>query len=136
MKTTINHVNKIICFSKVRTDTTSQFTWCYFGHIGVFEIILVVHWYFGCFRSFECIWLLWYFFWGEFGHIRVFRIILVILGVSIILVIWYFQGYFGHFGVFGVILGVLSVFWELFWQFLNFWVYFGHFRVLMLFWSF
>ena len=29
MKTTINHVNKIICFYKVRTGTTSQFTWCH-----------------------------------------------------------------------------------------------------------
>ena len=41
MKMTINHVNKIIYFSKVRTGTTSQFTWCYFGRIGVFEVILV-----------------------------------------------------------------------------------------------
>ena len=78
MKTTINHVNKIICFSKVRIGTTSQFTWCYFGH----------------FRGSVLFWSL-----------------------------WCFQGYFGHFGVFGVILvilGVLSVFWELFWPFLNF----------------
>ena len=43
MKMTINHVNKIIYFSKVSTGTTSQFTRCYFGYIGVFEVILVVH---------------------------------------------------------------------------------------------
>ena len=53
-------------------------------------------------------------FWGEFGHIRVFKVILIILGV---------QYYFGHNGVSRVILvilGVLSVFWGLFWPFLNF----------------
>jgi hypothetical protein len=65
MKTTINHVNKIICFSKVRTGTISQFTWCYFGHIGVFEIILVI------------LGVRYY-----FGHYGVSRVILVILEFS------------------------------------------------------
>ena len=103
---TINHVNKTICFSKVRTGTTSQFTWCYFGHIGVFEVILVVHCILVVLGVLSVFWLLCYFL-GEFGHIRVFGVILVILGV---------RYYFVHYGVFRVILVILE-FSGLYWLF-------------------
>jgi hypothetical protein len=69
-----------------------------------------------------------------FSHYSVFRVLLVILEFSgLFWSLWCFRDYFGHFGVFGVIfiilvvpvcilviLGVLSVFWGLFWLFLNF----------------
>ena len=98
----------------------------YFGHYDVSRVILVIlefsmlFWSLWCFR-------------GYTGHIGGFGIILVILGVQyyfghylvfgVILVILEFSDYFYHFRGFVcilVILGVLSVFWGLFWLFLNF----------------